>query len=152
MGNHGSHLRNIPPKEGISWSISQFPLFTSWHCQPDWQVNQGGSGSLAQRQSFRCDQLKAIWLACTGMLNAQGLQAGTKSVSCNKCPGVLDTAKAHKRPDVGNLTRILCDYSIVFINHLFSMILLTTLHPLTTTINKERVRIYTRLLWTKVLD
>lgn len=71
------------------------------------------------------------------MLNAQGLQAGTKSVSCNKCPGVLDTAKAHKRPDVGNLTRILCDYSIVFINHLFSMILLTTLHPLTTTINKD---------------
>ena len=51
MGDHGSHLRNIPPKVGISWGISQFPLLTSWHCQPDWQVNQGGSGSLAQRQS-----------------------------------------------------------------------------------------------------
>lgn len=29
--------------------------------------------------------------------------------------GVLDIAKAHKKPDLGNLTRILCKNSIVFI-------------------------------------
>lgn len=53
-------------------------------------------------------------------------------------PGVLDTAKAQKRPDLGKLSRTLCKtQQAFFFFTLFSMTLLTMLPPLTTTINKD---------------